>query len=76
MFSQTTSFILENMNDPYVAKKEIWLAQMKDSFKCDESTLIIGHSSGAEAAMRYAELNKVCKQSFFIDFDYFNLFLV
>jgi predicted alpha/beta hydrolase family esterase len=47
------------MKDPYVAKKEIWLSQMKNEFECDENTLLIGHSSGAEAAMRYAEDNKV-----------------
>ena len=47
------------MKDPFVARKEIWLTQMKEEFKCDESTLIIGHSSGAVAAMRYAETNKV-----------------
>jgi len=51
--------ILENMPDPFVARKNIWLDHMKNGFECDESTLIVGHSSGAEAAMRYAELNKV-----------------
>ena len=34
------------------------LKNMPD-LKCDEDTVIIGHSSGAEAAMRYAEKYKV-----------------
>ena len=46
---------LENMPDPFVAKESIWLPFMKESLECDENTIIIGHSSGAEAAMRYAE---------------------
>lgn len=29
---------------------------LKDEIKCDENTIIIGHSSGALAGMRYAEL--------------------
>lgn len=28
---------------------------LKDDIRCDENTIIIGHSSGAEACMRYAE---------------------
>ena len=46
---------LENMPDPYIARESIWLPFMKDTMKCDEKTVIVGHSSGAEAAMRYAE---------------------
>ena len=32
---------------------------MHDELKCDENTIIVGHSSGAVAAMRYAEKYKV-----------------
>ena len=32
---------------------------MKENLKVDEETIIIGHSSGACAAVRYAEENKV-----------------
>ena len=32
---------------------------MHDELKCDETSIIIGHSSGAVAAMRYAEKYKV-----------------
>eukprot|EP01027_Heterolobosea_sp_BB2_P013605 GEZU01019608.1.p1 GENE.GEZU01019608.1~~GEZU01019608.1.p1 ORF type:complete len:190 (-),score=77.44 GEZU01019608.1:56-583(-) len=37
----------------------IWLPFIKDKLGCDEDTIIIGHSSGAEAAMRLLETNKV-----------------
>jgi len=32
---------------------------MKDSLECDDETVIVGHSSGAEACMRFAEKYKV-----------------
>lgn len=46
---------LRNMPDPVVARESVWIPFMKDEMKCCEETLIIGHSSGAEAAMRFAE---------------------
>jgi predicted alpha/beta hydrolase family esterase len=51
--------LLKNMPDPYTARESIWLPFMKDKLKCDASTIIIGHSSGAEAALRFAETNRV-----------------
>jgi len=53
------SCTLKNMPDPITAKRSIWLPFMKDNLKVDEETIIIGHSSGACAAVRYAEENKV-----------------
>ena len=50
---------LQNMPDPITAKERIWIPFMHDNMNCDESTIVIGHSSGAEAAMRYAEQYKV-----------------
>lgn len=50
---------LEDMPDPYTARETIWLPFMKNTLGVDEDTIIIGHSSGAEAAMRFAETNKV-----------------
>lgn len=46
---------LRNMPDPVVARETIWLPFMRDDMHCGEETIIIGHSSGAEAAMRFAE---------------------
>lgn len=40
------------MPDPFDAKREVWLEHMKNTFKIDENTLAIGHSSGSEALMR------------------------
>ena len=37
----------------------IWLPFMKDELGVDENTIIIGHSSGACAAVRFAETHKV-----------------
>ncbi|KAH3705054.1 serine hydrolase RBBP9-like [Dreissena polymorpha] len=46
---------LRNMPDPVVARESIWLPFMRDDMRCGEETIIVGHSSGAEAAMRFAE---------------------
>lgn len=40
--------------DPIEAKSSVWLPFI-ESLGADESTILIGHSSGALAAMRYAE---------------------
>ena len=50
---------LENMPDPVVARESVWLPFMEKELGCDENTIIVGHSSGSEAAMRYAETHKV-----------------
>jgi hypothetical protein len=47
------------MPDNVYAKASIWLPYMEKELQCDEATIIIGHSSGAVAAMRYAENHKV-----------------
>lgn len=47
------------MPDNYEAKASQWLPYMKDVLQCDANTIVIGHSSGAVAAMRYAEQNKL-----------------
>ncbi|XP_036274753.1 serine hydrolase RBBP9 isoform X1 [Pipistrellus kuhlii] len=41
------------------ARESIWLPFMETELHCDERTIIIGHSSGAIAAMRYAETHRV-----------------
>lgn len=47
--------ILENMPDPYGAKESIWLPFVINELKVDKNTIVIGHSSGAVAAMRLLE---------------------
>jgi predicted alpha/beta hydrolase family esterase len=51
--------IAPTMPDNVEAKASIWLPYMHDKLRCDENTIIVGHSSGAVAAMRYAEQYKV-----------------
>ena len=56
---KTVPVICTDMPDPYVARESIWLPFIKNKLGCDENTVLIGHSSGAEAVMRYAETNKI-----------------
>jgi predicted alpha/beta hydrolase family esterase len=49
----------ENMPDPYAARRDMWLPFIKDTLQADEESILVGHSSGAQAAMRYTEENKV-----------------
>ncbi|XP_076437260.1 serine hydrolase RBBP9-like isoform X2 [Babylonia areolata] len=51
--------ILRNFPDPIKARESVWLPFMEKELLCDSDTIIVGHSSGAEAAMRYAETHKV-----------------
>lgn len=41
--------------DNDLARASIWLPFLRDELKADEHTVLIGHSSGAIAAMRFAE---------------------
>lgn len=45
--------------DTYLASASSWLPFLKNELKTDENTILVGHSSGALAAMRYAEQNKI-----------------
>ena len=51
--------ISKDFPDPKVAKMSIWLPFLKQECGADEQSILIGHSSGAIAAMRYAETNRV-----------------
>lgn len=51
--------LLENMPDPVEAKESVWIPFMKDNLLVDEETVVVGHSSGACAAIRFAEQYKV-----------------
>lgn len=44
--------------DPIIARAEFWLPFIK-SLGADENTILVGYSSGAVAAMRFAENNKI-----------------
>lgn len=49
----------KEMPDPQMAHMDIWLPFIKDELKADEISIIIGHSSGGVAALRYLEENKL-----------------
>ena len=44
--------------DPILARESYWLPFVKE-LGADENAILIGHSSGAVAAMRFAETNKI-----------------
>lgn len=45
--------------DPILARSSYWVPFIKNTLKPDENTILIGHSSGAIAAMRFAEKNQI-----------------
>ncbi|CAM9266113.1 unnamed protein product [Chrysoparadoxa australica] len=47
------------MPDPLRARRSIWLPYIHDVMKCDEHSVVVGHSSGAVAALRLVEECKV-----------------
>jgi len=49
----------ETMPDSVIARSKYWLPFLKDHVKVGENDVIIGWSSGAVAAMRYAEDNQL-----------------
>ena len=49
--------LLEDMPDPVHAKEKIWVPFILNKLKADANTVMIGHSSGAVAAMRLLEKN-------------------
>ncbi|MBP9670709.1 alpha/beta hydrolase [Candidatus Woesebacteria bacterium] len=51
--------IAEDMPDPIAAHANIWLPHIENVFNADANTIIIGHSSGGVAALRYLETHKL-----------------
>jgi hypothetical protein len=51
--------VAEDMPDPVAAHANIWLPHIEKVFKADENSIIIGHSSGGVAALRYLENHKL-----------------
>lgn len=46
--------------EPQHAQASVWLSFLKDKLHVDKDTVLVGHSSGAVAAMRFAEQHKIC----------------
>lgn len=53
------NLVAENMPDPDIARKKYWLPFIEEKLEGDEDAILIGHSSGGLAALRYAENHKV-----------------
>lgn len=49
----------ETFPDSILARSEYWLPFLKDHVKAGEDDILVGWSSGAVAALRYAEQNKI-----------------
>lgn len=49
----------ETMPDSVIARSKYWIPFLKNHVKAGENDVLIGWSSGAVAAMRYAQLNKI-----------------
>jgi predicted alpha/beta hydrolase family esterase len=52
-----TSFV--TFPDPKIARSKFWLPFLEDELHAGPSDVLVGWSSGAVAAMRYAELHKI-----------------
>jgi len=53
------SVIAQTFPDNDLARESIWMPFLENELKPDENTILIGHSSGAVLAMRYAEKHKI-----------------
>ena len=51
--------VARDFPDNEVAHEDIWLPFLKNVIEADENTILIGHSSGAVASMRYAEKYRI-----------------
>lgn len=47
--------IFETFPDSILARRKYWIPFLKDKLKAGKDTILVGHSSGAVCAMRYAE---------------------
>jgi uncharacterized protein len=63
--------IAENMPDPDLARKEYWLPFIKEKLSTEDA-ILIGHSSGAIAILKYLEENK-CKLAILVGAYYTDL---
>lgn len=53
------AFAPRNMPDPVAAREGVWLPFMRRELGVGPDTVVVGHSSGAAAAMRLAETDRV-----------------
>ncbi len=51
--------IASEFPDNILARESFWIPFLKNELKADGQTILVGHSSGAIAAMRFAETNQL-----------------
>lgn len=51
--------VARNFPDPYLARAKYWLPFLENELKADKNTILVGHSSGGVAALRYAETHPI-----------------
>ncbi len=57
--SANLTVIAEEFPDNDLAKKSTWIPFLLNELKVDKNTILIGHSTGAIAAMRIAEIQPI-----------------
>lgn len=48
-----------DLPDPVLARAAVWLPFLERELHVDDSTVLVGHSSGAVAALRYAQTHRI-----------------
>lgn len=56
---QGIKVVAKNFPDSFLARRKYWIPFLENELSVDKYTIMIGHSSGAEAAMRFAENHKI-----------------
>ncbi|MDP3727964.1 MAG: alpha/beta hydrolase [bacterium] len=51
--------IAKNMPDADLARRKYWIPFIEEQLQNNKDSILIGHSSGALAALRYAEIHKL-----------------
>lgn len=51
--------IARDFPDNDLAREVYWIPFLKNELKADQNSILVGHSSGSIAAMRYAESNQI-----------------
>lgn len=51
--------VAETFPDSIIARERFWIPFLEEYLETDENTILVGHSSGAVCAMRYAENHKI-----------------
>lgn len=49
----------ETFPDSIIAREKYWIEFLEEEVHADENTILVGHSSGALCAMRFAETHKI-----------------